>query len=114
MVGEYIRLTRDRHERLLRRSTATMAERAYDPRRFEARRSLGGEPVLLIDDTWTTGARAQTAAAALIAAGAGPVATLAIGRHINPEWEDNEPRLAALPEPFDWATLSPAPLSRPP
>jgi hypothetical protein len=55
---------------VLRRSAIAVEERGWDPRRFTAVRALAGERVLLVDDTWTTGARAQTAAAALLTAGA--------------------------------------------
>jgi orotate phosphoribosyltransferase len=65
-------------------------------------RSLHGEPVLLIDDTWTTGANAQSAAAALKLAGAGSVAAVVIGRHVNRDWHGNELKLRALATPFDW------------
>ena len=58
--------------------------------------------VLLIDDTWTTGANAQSAAAALKAAGAQRVAALVIGRYVNREWSDNDRQLRNLPQPFDW------------
>jgi orotate phosphoribosyltransferase len=58
--------------------------------------------VLLIDDTWTTGANAQSAAAALKDAGAGPVAAVVIGRHLNRDWHENDRRLRALTTPFDW------------
>ena len=63
---------------------------------------LTGEPVLLIDDTWTTGANAQSAAAALKRAGAGPVAAVVIGRHLNRRWGSNDRQLNGLPKPFDW------------
>jgi adenine/guanine phosphoribosyltransferase-like PRPP-binding protein len=55
----------------------------------------------VIDDTWTTGASAQSAAAALTAAGCGTVAAVVIGRHINRDWGPNDQELAALP-PFAW------------
>jgi orotate phosphoribosyltransferase len=38
--------------------------------------------VLLLDDTWTTGASAQSAAMALRRAGAASVATVVLGRHV--------------------------------
>lgn len=45
---------------------------------------LRGDPaVLLIDDTWTTGGNAQSAALALRAAGASKVAVMVIGRHFD-------------------------------
>lgn len=40
--------------------------------------------VVVIDDTWVSGASAQSAAVALKAAGASRVAIVVIGRHINP------------------------------
>jgi len=104
IVGQVVEPTRDRHERVLRRSTTAVEERGWDPRRFVAVRPLAGERVLLIDDTWTTGARAQTAAAALLAAGASTVAALVIGRFINPGFADNASRLAAVPRTFSWDT----------
>ncbi len=58
--------------------------------------------MLLIDDTWTTGTNAQSAAAAL-AAGAGPIAAVVIGRHLNREWRQNDRRLRGLARPFDWS-----------
>jgi hypothetical protein len=102
LVGDLVGPTRARHERLLRRSPIEVAARAFDAGKFEAARSLDGEPVLLIDDTWTTGASAQSAAAALRDAGAGPVAALVIGRHINREWHENDTRLRGIVRPFDW------------
>jgi predicted amidophosphoribosyltransferase len=102
MVGELTGPTRDRHRRLLRRSELAIAARAFHPEKFVATRQLDGEPVLLIDDTWTTGANAQSAAAALKAAGAGAVATVVIGRHLKREWRENDRRLRGISGPFDW------------
>ena len=59
--------------------------------------------MLLIDDTWTTGASAQSAAAALKDAGAGRVAAVVIGRHLNREWHENDRRLRGIERPFDWS-----------
>ena len=102
IVDELVGPTRDRHERLLRRSGANVDPRAFDADKYIALRALDGEPVLLIDDTWTTGANAQSAAAALRAAGAGPIAAVVIGRHVNRGWHDIDRRLRALERPFDW------------
>jgi hypothetical protein len=55
--------------------------RDLDPRRFRAAR-LPGARVLLLDDTWTTGASAQSAAMALRRAGASAVAVVVLGRHL--------------------------------
>ena len=51
--------------------------------RFRATMALGGARVLVIDDTWTTGANAQSASAALRLPGPGPSLS-AIGRWFNP------------------------------
>ncbi len=102
--GEIVLPTRDRYERLLARSAASVTDRAYSSEKYVVARTLEGERVLVIDDTWTTGANAQSAAAALRQAGAGRVAAVVIGRHINREWQDNDARLRALPQPFDWST----------
>jgi predicted amidophosphoribosyltransferase len=95
--------TSARHDRLLRRSAFEIGERAFDSLKYIAARPLDGEAVLLIDDTWTTGANAQSAAAALKTAGAGRVAALVVGRHVHREWHDNDRRLDALAGRFDWS-----------
>jgi predicted amidophosphoribosyltransferase len=102
IVGNLVWPTRLRHEQLLRRSAADVDARAFNPQKYEAVRPLAGQPVLLIDDTWTTGANAQSAAAALKSAGAGPVAAVVIGRHLNREWHENDRRLRRITRPFDW------------
>ena len=43
-----------------------------------------GADVLLVDDTWVSGGSAQSAAAALKLAGAGHVALVVLGRHVDP------------------------------
>jgi hypothetical protein len=61
--------------------------RDLDPGRFVAQR-VPGARVLLLDDTWTSGASAASAAAALKLAGAGSVAVIVLGRHVasGPGW----------------------------
>jgi predicted amidophosphoribosyltransferase len=103
IVGELVAPTRDRHERLLRRSDAEVPQRSFSPEKFVATTSIEGRSVLLIDDTWTTGATAQSAAAALKAAGAGTVAAVVIGRHLNREWHENDKRIRGIARPFDWS-----------
>jgi predicted phosphoribosyltransferase len=102
IVGELVGPTRGRHERLLRRSDEQLQIRSFSWHRYEALRPLSGQAVLLIDDTWTTGANAQSAAAALKAAGAGPVGAVVIGRHVNRDWHDTDRRLRVLARPFRW------------
>lgn len=75
--------------------------------RFRATMALGGARVLVIDDTWTTGANAQSASAALKATGARTVAVVAIGRWFNPGYSsgdtDAESWLAEHRRPgWDW------------
>lgn len=102
IVAEVVGPTRDRHERLLRRSEGEADPHEFNAEKFVAMRPLNGDPVLLIDDTWTTGANAQSAAAALRAAGAGSIAAVVIGRHVNRDWHGNDRHLRALARPFDW------------
>jgi hypothetical protein len=52
--------------------------------RFGVTGRLTGATILLLDDTWTSGASAQSAAAALKLAGARSVVTVVLGRHLNP------------------------------
>jgi hypothetical protein len=102
IVGELVGPTRERHERLLLRSDADVKPRSFSPEKFVATRPIEGRSVLLIDDTWTTGASAQSAAAALKAAGADRTAAVVIGRHLNREWHENDRRLRGIAQPFDW------------
>jgi hypothetical protein len=60
------------------------AARIADPGRYQAAPLPGGR-VAVLDDTWTTGASAQSAAAALRRAGAQSVAVIVLGRHLLPE-----------------------------
>jgi predicted phosphoribosyltransferase len=119
IVADITGPTRERHERLLTRSSKLVAARAFDREKYEPTRQLHGSSVLLIDDTWTTGANAQSAAASLKAAGAGAVAAVVIGRHLNREWHENDRRIRRIASPFDWnrcalcATASPGPTGRP-
>jgi hypothetical protein len=102
IVGDLVGPTRERYAPLLGRSPLPVRPREVHPGKFEPLRRLRGERVLLIDDTWTTGASARSAAAALHGAGAGPVAAVVIGRHLNRPWGENDRRLAALAQNFDW------------
>jgi predicted amidophosphoribosyltransferase len=102
IVGEICGAVGDRYERLLTPTDRGTDERRFDPDRYRTTRQLSGENVLLIDDTWTTGRSAQSAAFTLKQAGAGAVALVVLGRHVNLEWEDNERLLKRLTGPFDW------------
>ena len=56
--------------------------RSLDPTRFQATGLPPGATVLLLDDTWVSGASAQSAAVALKLAGAAAVAVVVVGRHL--------------------------------
>ena len=94
--------TRGRYQRLLQRSSNKADPHTFSTDRFAAGCPLKGEPVLLIDDTLTTGANVRSAAATLRSAGSGPVAAVVIGRHVNRDWDENDRRLRQLATPFDW------------
>jgi predicted amidophosphoribosyltransferase len=102
IVGELVAPTRERHQRLLRRTNTETEPRYFSESKFEALHRVDGQSVLLIDDTWTTGASAQSAAAALKAAGAERVAAVVIGRHLNRGWHENDRRIRGIARPFEW------------
>jgi hypothetical protein len=66
--------------------------RDLDIQRFNTERTVARADVLLLDDTWVSGASAQSAAAALKLAGARRVAIVVLGRHLDPA----DPRSARL------------------
>lgn len=106
IVGDLVLPARERFARLLVRTEKAVAERAFDREKYRALERVDDAAVLLIDDTWTTGASAQSAAGALLDAGAAVVAAVVIGRHIHRDFQDNERRLSDLPRPFDWGVCA--------
>ncbi|MGB9184605.1 MAG: hypothetical protein WCB67_11105 [Solirubrobacteraceae bacterium] len=102
IAGELVGPTRTRFERLLRRSEASIRPRTISAEKFASISQLQNRSVLLIDDTWTTGATARSAAKSLKRAGASIVAAVVIGRHLHRDWGHNDRVLSALPTPFDW------------
>jgi hypothetical protein len=79
----------ERHLRLLGRGGGAIdhlvaARDGFVPLEGIDRRGLEGLPVLIVDDSVTTGARAQSAAAALRLSGARVVGILAFGRALAP------------------------------
>src|SRR5205807_10212935 len=76
--------------------------RAPTPARFRADRAGPGPPVLLLADSWVSGASAQSAAAALKRAGARHVAVVVLGRHVDPADRRSAPLAARLaPSGYD-------------
>lgn len=106
IAAELVGPTRSRYRRLLYRTDIDVPARRFSPAKFDASTHLEGEAILLIDDTWTTGATAQSAAAALKQAGAGPTAAVVIGRHLNREWHENDRRIRGIARPFDWGVCA--------
>jgi len=91
MLREIVKPTSDRYIDLLRPSPDYPAgSRDASDNRFHVTTELNGEPVMVIDDQWTSGSRAQSAASALKMAGAGAVAVVVLGRHFDrkPDRED--------------------------
>jgi hypothetical protein len=78
-----------RYRPLLLRGPVYVDHNRADDQAFTVPLRLGGERVLLLDDTLTTGARLHSAASALRLNGASAVAAVVIGRVINPEWNEN-------------------------
>jgi hypothetical protein len=72
------------HRPLLAPGPAAAGHNQADDSMFTVTGRLAGQRVLLIDDTFTTGARLQSAASALRRAGAAEVAALTVGRVIWP------------------------------
>jgi len=115
IVAELVPAVSARHQRLLVPSGVAVPARAFNRGRYRALDSLSGQRVLLIDDMWTTGASAQSAAAVLRGAGASYVAAVVIGRHLNRNYADNQARLTQLHRGFSWESCAlclPAPLGR--
>jgi hypothetical protein len=104
MLSRTIGQTGPRYRNLLR--TGDIGEgRAFHPDRFHISDNLAGRRVLLVDDTWTTGANAQSAAARLRLAGAERVAVIVLGRWFD---ADHGPAASYVTgvrgKPFDWFT----------
>lgn len=92
IVGTLVGQTKERYEPLLAlgRCEAPSSHSLTADRYAAMRQLTGGPAVLLIDDTWTTGGNAQSAALALRAAGAAKVAIVVIGRHFDRSFRDCE------------------------
>lgn len=83
--------TSARYRPLLAPTSEQVGRREFSPRRYRSDPCPGAR-VLLIDDTWTTGAHLLGAARALIDGGAAAVGGLALGRWYHP----SDPRNASV------------------
>jgi hypothetical protein len=81
-----VRWLDDQFETLLKLGTVEVGHLKASDYGFEPVRDVRGERVLLVDDTFTTGATAQSATSALTIAGATVTGIVAIGRVIKPEF----------------------------
>lgn len=73
---------------LLKRGTGDLGHRILSDQGFIPNRDVSGERILLVDDVYTTGSRAQSAASALQVAGGVVAAVLVIARRIDPEFNE--------------------------
>jgi hypothetical protein len=80
-------------------ASASSNTRAVDVSHFSAGMRLPNDShVLLLDDTWTQGGHAQSAALSLRQAGAGKISTLVAARWIKRDFADNAKFLDGLPD----------------
>jgi len=97
------------HRALLRRGSGPLDHNRASDTGYEIVQDVAGLRVLIVDDTFTSGARAQSAASALQVAGATVVAIVPIGRYINPGFaqhvQDYWDRQRSIPFDFDVCCL---------
>jgi hypothetical protein len=74
----------DSSSEVVLRSADGTEDRTFNPRLFDCAPVPGDAPVLLVDDSWTSGANLLSAAAALREAGASNVNAMVLGRLLNP------------------------------
>lgn len=89
LVGGVVVGTGERIQHVLTTARTDLQPREFAWDRFSAAEQVEGRDVLVVDDTWTTGAKLQAAAAALKLAGARRVAGVAIGRWMNRDFKHN-------------------------
>ncbi|NLT57181.1 MAG: hypothetical protein GXX79_21990 [Actinomycetales bacterium] len=85
--------------------SAAIADRQVLPDRFavpdHAHATIVGQHVLILDDTWTSGAKAQSAALAVRAAGADQITILCVARWCRYDLDDHRALLDTCTEPYD-------------
>lgn len=92
---EYIRPLLDQYVPTLN-ATGTGTKKDLATARFAVTRSVNGERILLLDDTFTSGATLFSAVAALRDAGAQVVGPVVLGRHVRPDWPPSRTMLSWL------------------
>lgn len=92
----------------LSRTTSPLGHNQASRDAFAARQELQGKRVLLLDDVYTSGARAQSAAYALRRVGATVAALCVIGRRYNPGYSEQSATVFARQSEasFNWAVES--------
>lgn len=112
-VVRMARALTDEYEALLEPGPGEIGHNRARDDGYTVTRDVEGEHVLLVDDTFTSGARVQSAASALQLAGATVAAAVPIGRVINPEWNEAAQTLwgdaRAREFDFDTCCLEPGP-----
>lgn len=78
----------EQHESLLEKGPIQIDHLSASDTGYRCKRELSGERILIVDDTFTTGARAQSAASALTLAGGDVVGIVPVGRVIKPEFSE--------------------------
>ena len=74
-------------EVLLTRDVGNVGHRTMSDDAYRLTENAVGVKVLVLDDVYTTGGRAQSAASALTLAGAHVAAIVVIARRVNPDWK---------------------------
>lgn len=81
---------------------ATLPRQKYLPDVFSPVRAIAGERIVLIEDTWTSGATSTSAAGALLREEAAAVLVMPIARQVALEFHgDEHPYVEAAREPYD-------------
>lgn len=100
-VVDRIRLFAGRYRQVLASRPET-GERAIDPARFTVSADVSNHRILLLDDTFVSGASVFSAAGALREHGAAVVGPVVIGRHVQRGWPPSAELLSRLAKrPWD-------------
>jgi hypothetical protein len=86
LVIQHVPPVEQEHATLLRRGPGQLGHNRASGDGYEVTQDVTGLSVLLVDNTFTSGARGQSAASALQLAGADVVATVPVGRYIRPDF----------------------------